>query len=233
MARTVRAVGYSYVDTLNRQPESLALEDQEREIRHFANLRGWELMEICRETSDAAGPTRQPKLECLLGGEGRGEWDVLLIARLDRLTRNIRGCAGFMKQIHQEYGRYLISIEEGIDTRNTDGQLCMRLIDLFSEWDSHCIPDRMRRAIAKKRELGEPFGHAPFGYTYENKKLVGVPRELEVVHMIGKLRSTGMSFNKIAHHLNMLNIPSKRGGAWYPETVKTVFHKSLQLPALR
>ena len=123
--------------------------------------------------------------------------------------------------------KHLISIEEGFDTRNECGQLGLKLIDIITKWDTKRISDRTREIIAKKRAKGERVGHAPFGYTYKDKKLVVVPAELDTVRIIREQREKGLSYHKIARFLNERKIVSKRGGIWYAETVKTVFQNSL------
>jgi DNA invertase Pin-like site-specific DNA recombinase len=152
---------------------------------------------------------------------------VLVIARLDRLTRNIRYLNAIIAEICVKYGVGLVSVEEGLDTSADSGPLAISMIDIFTKWDSKRISDRTREIIARKRERGERVGHAPFGYTYQNKKLVEVPEEQRTVDLIRKKREGGMSYHKIARLLNEGNISSKRGGIWYAETVKTVY-RSLQ-----
>jgi DNA invertase Pin-like site-specific DNA recombinase len=156
-------------------------------------------------------------------GAARKEFDVLVIARLDRLTRNIRYLNAIISEICVRYGVELVSVEEGLDTSAAAGQLAINIIDIFTKWDSKRISDRTREIIARKRERGERVGHAPFGYTYQNKKLVEVPEEQHTMELIGRKRAEGMSYHKIARLLNEENIVSKRGGIWYAETVKTVY----------
>ncbi len=121
----------------------------------------------------------------------------------------------------------LISIEEGLDTRNESGELAVRIIDIITKWDTKRISDRTREIIARKRAKGERVGHAPFGYTYRNKKLVAVESELKTVDLICEQREKGYSYHKIAKYLNERKIASKRGGIWYAETVKTVYQNAI------
>ncbi|MCH8888299.1 MAG: alkaline phosphatase family protein [SAR324 cluster bacterium] len=84
-----------------------------------------------------------------------------------------------------------------------------------------------REIIAKKRAKGERVGHAPFGFTYQNKQLVPVQNELKIVKLIRDHRNQGYSYHKIARYLNDRKISSKRGGIWYAETVKTVYQNTI------
>jgi site-specific DNA recombinase len=215
------------LNTLSQQPKNLTLEDQEKTIQQFAEGKGWQVVGIYPEMTESTNTMSQPKLEQIINDSGKDIFDVLVIARLDRLTRNIRQLNTLINRMCLQNGKHLISIEEGFDTRNECGQLGLRLIDIITKWDTKRISDRTREIIAKKRAKGERVGHAPFGYTYKDKKLVAVATELDTVRLIREQREKGLSYHKIARYLNDRKIMSKRGGIWYAETVKTVFQNSL------
>ena len=223
----MRAIGYTCLNTMSQQPKNLTLEDQENSIQEFVKSNGWDLAGIYPERTESTNALSQPKLEQIIDDSGQDLFDVLVIARLDRLTRNIRQLNLLINRMCLQNGKHLISIEEGFDTRNDCGQLGLRLIDIITKWDTKRISDRTREIIAKKRAKGERVGHAPFGYTYKDKKLVAVQSELDTVRVIREQREKGLSYHKIARYLNERKIVSKRGGIWYAETVKTVFQNSL------
>jgi site-specific DNA recombinase len=223
----VRAIGYTCLNTLSQQPKNLTLEDQEKTIQQFAASHGWGVVSIYQEMTESTNTMSQPKLEQIIADSGKDTFDVLVISRLDRLTRNIRQLNTLINRMCLQNGKHLISIEEGFDTRNECGQLGLKLIDIITKWDTKRISDRTREIIAKKRAKGERVGHAPFGYTYKDKKLVAVASELDTVKVIREQREKGLSYHKIARYLNERKITSKRGGIWYAETVKTVFQNSL------
>jgi DNA invertase Pin-like site-specific DNA recombinase len=223
----MRAIGYTCLNTVSQQPKNLTLEDQEKTIQQYADNRGWSLVGIYQEVTESTNTMSQPKLEQIILDSGQDTFDILVIARLDRLTRNIRQLNTLINRMCLQNGKHLNSIEEGFDTRNECGQLGLRLIDIITKWDTKRISDRTREIIAKKRAKGERVGHAPFGYTYKDKRLVIVPAELDTVRVIREQREKGLSYHKIARYLNERKIVSKRGGIWYAETVKTVFQNSL------
>ncbi len=223
----MRAIGYTCLNTVSQQPKNLSLEDQEKTIQQFSDAKGWSLVGIYQEVTESTNTMSQPKLEQIILDSGQDTFDVLVIARLDRLTRNIRQLNTLINRMCLQNGKHLLSIEEGFDTHNECGQLGLRLIDIITKWDTKRISDRTREIIAKKRAKGERVGHAPFGYTYKDKRLVVVPAELDTVRIIREQREKGLSYHKIARFLNERKIVSKRGGIWYAETVKTVFQNSL------
>lgn len=224
------AVGYVYENTAGRT-SSLSAAEQQSVISRYARSEGMALQSIVTDASASISSRRQPQLASLLRGEVGGSWDVLLVARLDRLTRDVTQLHTILSRIQSLGGsHHLVSVSEGIDTRREDGKFCAHLIQIFSSWDRTAIPDRTREWVANKRQRGEPIGHAPYGYHYVHKALVESPAEQAVIRLIRELRATALSYEKIARHLNSKQIPSKRGGGWYPETVKAVCCRGQGLP---
>ena len=71
-------------------------------------------------------------------------------------------------------------------------------LNIMALWDAKSIPDRTREMIERKREIGERVGHAPFGYTYRNKRLAPVEKELAIAKLIREKREDeNLSYHKI------------------------------------
>ena len=224
----MRVIGYTCLNTLSQQPKNYSLEEQEHIIKEYVGANSWELVEMQRELTDTnSGQQHQPRLAQIIDDSDKGKFDALVIPRLDRLTRNIRQLNTLISEMCIKNGIELISIEEGLDTRTEAGELALRLIEIITKWDTKRISDRTREIIARKRAKGERVGHAPFGFTYRNKRLVAVEQELKTVSLIREQREKGYSYHKIAKFLNERKVPSKRGGIWYAETVKTVYQNAV------
>jgi site-specific DNA recombinase len=224
----VRVIGYTCLNTLSQQPKNYSLDEQEHIIQDYVDANNWELVGMYQELTDTnSGQQHQPKLSEIIENSNKGKFDALVIPRLDRLTRNIRQLNTLISEMCIKNGVELVSIEEGLDTRSECGELALRIIDIITKWDTKRISDRTREIIARKRAKGERVGHAPFGFTYRNKKLVAVETELKTVRLIREQREKGHSYHKIAKYLNERKVPSKRGGVWYAETVKTVYQNAL------
>jgi len=225
--KKMKAIGYACINTLSQKPKNLGLDVQEALIREYADNTGLEVTEVVKETTESNNTVNQPLLRELLERSGDDGFQVLIVARLDRLTRNIRQLNQIIQVLCKKGKVQLISLEEKLDTRSEIGSMALNIIDIVTKWDNKRISDRTREIIAKKRAKGERVGHAPFGYTYKNKKLVAVEAELKTIKLIRELRDKSLSYHKIAKHLNDKKVTSKRGGIWYAETVKTVYQSSL------
>ncbi len=222
----MRAIGYISHNTLSPQPKNLSPEEQEQIVRDFAQTQGWEMVGMYSDVLTTNSLQGQSKLLEIMEDSADDTFDVVIVARLDRLTRNIRQLSKFLTEVCQENNVTLVSVEEALHTGTESGRLASQIIEIVAKWDTKRISDRTREIIARKRSKGERVGHAPFGFTYKDKMLVAVQEELETVKLIREKRDAGMSYHKIAKYLNDKSISSKRGGIWYAETVKTVFQNS-------
>lgn len=227
----LRALGYASLNTLVVRPKNYSLEDQERIIDDHVRSQGWSLVKIEKEAFSPVNRMSEaqarPLLNKLLNATQTKGYDVLVIARLDRMTREMSNLAHLLGCICDQQDRRFVSIAEGLDSITPIGRLAMEMIDIFAKWDQKRVADRTRTMIARKRALGEHVGHAPYGYAYQSGQLVALEREQSVVRLIHHMRERKTSYNQIAQTLNKWGIPAKRGGEWHRETVKGVWLRKL------
>jgi len=115
-----------------------------------------------------------------------------------------------------------------VDSKTKSGKKVLEAISIMALWDAKSIPDRTRDMIERKREIGERVGHAPFGYTYQKKRLTPLTKELSIAAIIREKRELeNFSYHKIAKFLNSQRLRAKRGGRWYAETIKCICENPL------
>ena len=215
--------GYIRINYQRTQPKGFTLEEQESQIRHFAVARNLTLKRIIQDEAETSATLDLSGLEEVLQLAESGEITTLIVPRLDRLVRVLHLHQQVLQKICHESGVNLISIEENVETATACGQRILNIIGILSKWESRRISDRTRELIERKRRIGERVGHAPYGFVYQNKKLIPAEEEVEIVKLIRQKREIEqLSYSKIAKYLNQNLIPAKRGGNWYTETVKTV-----------
>ncbi len=86
----MKAVGYTCLNTMSQQPKNFTLAVQEKVVRNYIKSQGWEQGKIYREVISTGDSQGQPTLDQIIADSGSGKFDLLVVARLDRLTRNIR-----------------------------------------------------------------------------------------------------------------------------------------------
>src|SRR5437764_1306819 len=100
-----------------------------------------------------------PSCQCAPGS------DLLLVAKRDRLGRDVIEVAMIERLITKRGARIVSAAGEGTENDDPSGILMRRLIDSFAEYERLIIRARTRAALAAKRRRGERISRfAPFGY---------------------------------------------------------------------
>ena len=112
-------------------------------------------------------------------------------------------------------GRFLM-IEE-----RAGGRLVLNLLASVSQWEREAIGERTRVALQHLQAQGAHIGSAPFGRAWTaTGELVPVDDEIETVQLVRQLRHEGLSLREIADRLTADGRKTKRGGRWYPSTIR-------------
>lgn len=136
-------------------------------------------------------------LEAALAAIGPG--DQIVVWRLDRLGRNFRHLVDIADEL-RERGANLISLQEGIDTSSSVGQIIFRLMSVFSDFERNVIEDRTRAGLAAAKARGQKLGRKP--------KLT--PRQIADAR---RLVEGGMKAEAVAHRFGVGRATLFRGFA--------------------
>ena len=219
--------GYIRLNKNRLNPKNFDLKEQLELVRNWSDKRGYEIKKIFREMETTSSSLELPKLKKLISLIKLGEVDILIVARLDRLTRRIRLYQKLLR-LFEEHKIRFISIKEDLDSETKSGKKVLEAISILALWDAKSIPDRTHEMIERKRKIGERVGHAPFGYTYQKKRLSPLRKELNIAAIIREKREEeNLSYHKIAKYLNSQRLRAKRGGKWYAETIKVICENPL------
>jgi site-specific DNA recombinase len=224
----MRAAGYVRVSTDEQAREGCSLDNQEARIRHYAESQEWELVEMYREEGFSGKTTDRPQLQRLLADVKAKTLDVVLVYRVDRLTRKQKDLWFLLEDVFEKHKVGFKSVVEPFDTTTAQGKAFLGMLAVFAQLERDTIAERTKDALANKIANGENVGATAYGYRVEDGKLVPVPEEQEVLAVIRGLRSgkKPKTYKEIADRLNADKIPCKRGGKWHPSTVRMILRKA-------
>lgn len=207
------ALGYVRVSTDEQHTSGAGLEAQRAAIRSEAERRGWRLLEIVGEPAGASSATlARPGLMSALERLDSGEADVLVVAKLDRLSRSVAQGAQIMERAKRR-GWSLVALDFGLDTTTPAGEMVANVILSTSQYERRLIGQRTREALAVKREQGVRLGRPPVLPT-------------AVVQRIVDEQAAGQSLRAIAAGLEADGVPTARGGAWRSSSVQHIVASS-------
>ena len=141
---------------VSTQDQSLDL--QRSELLAFAKARGWHVTKIYDDRATGTNDNR-PKLKDLMKAASGREFDVILIWKLDRLFRSIKGLVTSIQDF-QALGIAFVSLKDQIDLSTPSGRLMMHILGAFGEFEASLIKERvvagLREAKRKGIVLGRP-----------------------------------------------------------------------------
>lgn len=220
----MKVIGYIRVSTEDQAAHGVSLEAQRTKLQQYCDLYELELVAIVEDAGASAKSLSRVGLQQALGLLDAGEAEGLLVAKLDRLTRSVKDLGALLDGYFRT--RFsLLSVADQIDTSTAAGRLVLNVLASVSEWEREAIGERTSAALQHKIANGEHVGSPALGYEMIQGKLEAVEAELVVVQRILDLRRTGGTLQAIANTLNAEDVPTKRGGAWYPSTVAKILKR--------
>ncbi|MDQ1446207.1 MAG: site-specific recombinase [Acidimicrobiaceae bacterium] len=108
--------------------------------------------------------TDRPGLQRAIGEAKAKRFDLLLVYRVDRFARSVRGLAHLLEELDKA-GVAFRSATEPFDTTTPAGRMTVQMLGVFAEFERATIVDRIVAGLERKAARGEwPVGSAPFGY---------------------------------------------------------------------
>jgi DNA invertase Pin-like site-specific DNA recombinase len=212
--RTVKtAVAYTRVSTASQGRSGLGLEAQQAALARFAEAEGYNLLETFSEVETGKGSDaldRRPQLSAALSAaKAHGKGTPIIVAKLDRLSRDVHFISGLMT-----HRTPFIVAELGADA----DPFMLHLYAALAEKERRLISQRTKDALAAKKAQGVKLGGL-------NAK--GIANRDEAKARAEALRPifvelAGKSSRAIAAELNARNVATPNGARWHTETVLRV-----------
>jgi site-specific DNA recombinase len=211
----MKAIGYVRVSTEKQADFGVSLEAQSEKVRAMAVVQGAELAEVIIDAGESAKSLNRPGMARLLSLVDGGAVDIVIIAKLDRLTRSVKDLAELLERFTRR-GVSLVSVAESLDTGTAAGRLVLNIMTAVSQWEREAIGERTRDAMHHKRANGERVGTVPFGYraAADGLHLEADPAEQGILSRIRELKAAGRTTRQIADELNRQGFTTRRGTAW-------------------
>ncbi len=158
----------------------------------------------------SGGNLDRPALKKLLADIEAGRIDVVVVYKIDRLTRSL---ADFVKLVEAFDARSIsfVAVTQQFNTTTSMGRLTLNVLLSFAQFERELSSERVRDKIAASRRKGKwTGGTVPLGYDAKDKKFVVNKTEAETVRTIFRLYLELKSFSKLVAELDRRGIVTKR-----------------------
>jgi DNA invertase Pin-like site-specific DNA recombinase len=177
----VRVALYARVSTTDKGQDP---EMQLRELREYAQRRGWKSEVFVDRTSSAKLRPELERLRQLCRGR---KFDVVLVYRFDRFARSMPELINALQEFNV-LGIQFVSLHEHVDTTTPQGRLVFGIFAAIAEFERDLIRERVRSGLANAKAKG---------------KKLGRPRTYVDLDQVATLRTSGASWRAIAEELGV------------------------------
>ncbi len=178
----MKAAIYARVSTAtNGQSPEMQL----RELRQFAEARGWTVVEEYVDAGISGAKDSRPSFNRLMADASRRRFDVVAVWKFDRFARSVSHLLRALEQF-TALGIAFVSLSEQLDTTTPAGKLVFTVLGAVAELERSLIAERVRAGLRNARAKG---------------KRLGRPRVKVDAAKIGRLHAQGRSIREIASEL--------------------------------
>ncbi len=229
-AQRRRAAVYVRISTDEaHQPWSLSA--QEERLAAYCVSQGWLVVGVYVEQASGATLAR-PELTRLLSDAQGGDFDVLVVIALDRLSRNLAQMMGLIERL-ETAGVTLVSATQPFDTGTPTGRLLLQMLASFAEFERSLIVERVTAGTERRAKSGRwTSGRIPYGYARDpdTRGLAADPIRVSVVTQVFRWYvEERVGTLTIARRLNERGERTQAGKRWTPNTVTTVLRNRAYL----
>ncbi|WP_092787164.1 recombinase family protein, partial [Actinokineospora terrae] len=209
-------------DEENQQYTSRVQEDRMR--AYVASQPGWRVVMVYSDNASGKDTYRDDLAKAMKASRA-GLFDVLLVFKVDRLSRNLRDLVTLLDDL-DENGVVFRSATEPFDTSTPMGRMLVQMLGMFAQFERELIVERVIAGMEKAAEAGKwKGGRLPFGYGLNRKIMQLVPDKSQavVVALIFDFYTRDrLGSNAIAKLLNLRGLRTSTGKQWSPQQVLRV-----------
>ena len=146
------------------QLDGYSLDAQENACQSFAALRGWQVVKLYREEGASAKSMERPVFQQMIAAAARGEFDVLLVHKLDRFSRKLKDMIGIIDYF-DEIDVALVSATEQFDLSTPQGRMMVNVMSSVNQWYLDNLSQEISKGKRQRAKSGDWNGTLSYGYT--------------------------------------------------------------------
>lgn len=193
---------YIRVSTEEQARQGLSVDAQIDKCKSFCNARDWKIFKIYKDAGHSAGTMNRPSLELLMRDANEKKFDIILVYKIDRFSRRLTDLILTLDSLKEKDINFT-SVTEQIDTTSAMGEAFFQIIGVFAQLERGMVKERVELAFERKIKFGEALFRAPFGYIYQNKKLVPHPENSQKIKEIFEMWARGINYKEISEKFSI------------------------------
>jgi len=190
---------------------------------------GWQLIPTNYDDGGySGGNLDRPALKQLKEDIEFGKVDVVVVYKVDRLSRSLRDFVNLFT-FFEKYQVSFISITQQIDTSSSMGKLTLNMLLSFAQFEREITSERLKDKIraAKKKGMWTG-GFIPMGYNSKDKKLIR-NKDAKIIKEIFEKIASGLAIQEVFVYLNNNNIPTNTGDKFCKNKIYQILNNRIYI----
>ncbi len=203
------------------EQEFNSLDAQRERCADYAKRQGWEVVATYDDGGFTGANIDRPAFQRLLADVDAGKLDVVVVYKVDRLSRSLLDFARVLERFEARKVAF-VSVTQNFSTADSMGKLTLNMLMSFAQFEREMIAERTRDKIVAARRKGKwTGGMVPIGYSVVDRRLVKSAPEALVVCEVFDLYESHRSVLGVVHDLRARG-RKRRKGEWTKDAVLRV-----------
>lgn len=210
-----RAALYIRVSTMEQAKEGYSIPAQTSKLKAYAEAKDYYVVNTYTDPGYSGAKLERPGLKQLISDVKAKKIDIVIVYKLDRLSRSQKNTLYLIEDVFQKHGVDFISMLESFDTSTPFGRATIGMLSVFAQLERDTITERMHMGRTERAKQGYYHGSGvvPLGYDYVNGELIINEYEAKIVQEIFDLY---VNHGKGQQHITRKLVQK------YPDKVKTL-----------
>lgn len=222
--------GYIRISTA-KDSQKTSIENQKKYISEWANINGYQIHKFYTDVKSGAYSYLRNDMLNMREDIRNGVIKGIVSKEISRTSRDIMDILELKRSL-ADYGAFFISIKENYDSRTDDDEFLLVIHAGLAQKERKTTSSRVKITQMIKAREGKTNVAAPaYGYrlSEDRQHLEVNPETAPVYKFIVEKYLEGWGQLKIIKYLNSHNIPSKRGGTWGTNSIKSILANPVYL----
>lgn len=211
--KILRVAAYARVST-DKDAAFHSLEAQKDYYEKYVSRHpDWKLVAVYSDNGISGTTINRPAFQEMLEDCRNGKIDLIITKSVSRFARNVVILLETMREL-KALGIDIFFEKDNMHSISPDGELLLTLIAMYAEEEARSVSENQKWRVQKIFEKGEPWTAMMLGYKIENRQMVVVPEEAEIVRQIYADYLSGMSVPAISKKLLNAGIITRYISKW-------------------
>ena len=167
----------------HEQEDNYSIPEQIERMKKYCEARDWMVYKIYTDSGFSGSNMDRPGLQEMIKDAGTGKFEMVLVYKLDRLSRSQKDTLFLIEDVFDKHGVFFSSMTENFDTSTPFGKAILGILAVFAQLEREQIKERTMIGKDSRAKEGKWHGSKwiPIGYDYVEGLLI--PNEYEVTQI--------------------------------------------------